>query len=83
MKMSEGRKKKGTTVNPAEASTISGGTTLPIGDPFERILTTPKELLVQRGASPRRNTSSPLKAKETAEVCLEQLPKLTGNLRME
>lgn len=54
---------------------------LPIGDPFERMLTTPKESLIQRAASPRRATASPLKAKGKAEVYLEQLPKISGNKR--
>ena len=84
--MTESRKKKGAGVNPAEGSGGSITTTmptptsphLPIGDPFERILTTPKELLIQRASSPRRGTASPLKAKGTVEVCMEQLPKLTG-----
>lgn len=87
--MSEGRKKKSGAMNPAEASTLpdfKSGTSiptptspqLPIGDPFERILTTPKEFLIQRAASPRRSQASPLKSKGTIEVSLEQLPKLSG-----
>lgn len=55
---------------------------LPIGDPFERILTTPKGSLIQRAASPRR---SPLKSVEgsSAEICLEHLPKLSGKIEGE
>lgn len=81
--MAEGRKKKvmggGGGVNPAETS-LSAPTSphLPIGDPFERILTTPKELLIQRTGSPRRTSASPLKSQGMAEVCLELLPKLSG-----
>lgn len=88
--MSEGRKKKGgSTVNPTPTPpTVSNIPTAPtsptsphlpiIGDPFERILTTPKEMLIQRAGSPRRSAASPMKAKGTAEVCLEQLPKLAS-----
>lgn len=56
----------------------SGTAALPIGDPFERMLTTPKESLIQRAASPRRNAPSPLKSRAATEVCLEQLPKISG-----
>ncbi len=64
-------------------SILPGGNTalnLPIGDPFERILTTPKGSLIQRVASPRRSTSSPLKSRGNPSeiVCLEHLPRLNG-----
>ena len=82
--MTEGRKKKPTT-KPLDSSNNVASVTnvpdvLPIGDPFERMLTTPKESLIQRAASPRRSTASPLKSSKggTAEIFLEQLPKLSG-----
>lgn len=85
--MSDGRKKSGATklsstggmTNPVTSGTSAPPDVLPIGDPFERMLTTPKESLIQRAASPRRNTASPLKSKGN-DACLEQLPKLSGNV---
>ena len=66
-----------TTIN--NVTTVSASV-LPIGDPFERVLTTPKELLIQRSASPRRATASPLKSiKSLHQRCLDQLPRITGN----
>ena len=94
--MSEGRKKKGggnnkstltlsitdntDTNNNPNTSSNNSNDVIPIGDPFERILTTPKESLIQRTSSPRRGNASPLnvKGKGKAEICLEQLPKLSG-----
>lgn len=77
----DGRNKKkslSTTISSIPNSSTSNPN-LPIGDPFERILTTPKESLIQRSASPRRATASPLKMRENLnETCLEQLPKLSG-----
>jgi hypothetical protein len=89
--MSGSRKKKATskppnnnkkeTVNsPVSSAASSSADALPIGDPFERMLTTPKESLIQRASSPRRVTASPLKRNEKAEICLEQLPKIAGTL---
>jgi hypothetical protein len=78
--------KKETFNSPVSSTASSSATlsqtadTLPIGDPFERMLTTPKESLIQRASSPRRATASPLKHKEKAEICLEQLPKIAGTL---
>jgi hypothetical protein len=70
--MSEGRKKKPNS--PSGNDSIP----LPLGDPFERILTTPKEALIHRTGSPRHGTASPVRSKGFKEVCLEQLPRLNG-----
>lgn len=71
--MSESRKKKGSV-----PATKSQNDFNPPGDAFERILTTPKESLIQRAASPRRTVASPLKT--SVDVCLEQLPRILGKL---
>ena len=70
--MSEGRKKKAVNLPNADARVLS------LGDPFERILTTPKESLIHRTGSPRHATASPVKSKGSKEVCLEQLPRIIG-----
>ena len=72
--------------NTKKSESIGGGginsnSNLPIGDPFERILTTPKESLIRRTASPRRSTASPLKSSSNgSDTCFEILPKISGNL---
>lgn len=51
-----------------------------MGDPIERIRSTPKEALVQRASSPRR-PQTPTKSadrRDEPETALELLPKLTG-----
>ena len=60
------------------SSVLNQTDAVPIGDPFERMLTTPKESIILRASSPRRTVASPLKSKATAEVCLEHLPKISG-----
>ena len=91
IKMSGSRKKKAATklgssketINSPVSSAVSSSVlnqtdAVPIGDPFERMLTTPKESIILRASSPRRTVASPLKSKATAEVCLEHLPKISG-----
>ena len=76
--MSEGRKKNGNAKSENQAVHDSR---IPIGDPFERILSIPKESLVQRASSPRRlGAASPVKSSITKEkeICFEQLPRILG-----
>lgn len=83
--MSESRKQKGNgtslTGKAKGQNQAVHDNRIPIGDPFERILSTPKESLVQRASSPwRLGTASPVKSAAgiATEICFEQLPRIVG-----
>lgn len=74
--MSPRRRKQQLTTQANSDSLIPGG------DPIERIRNTPKESLIQRANSPRRQQFSSPGSNLSKEISLELLPRIKGKKKL-